>query len=340
MNISVYITSYNQKAYLQEAIDSVLAQTLPPEQIIVVDDNSSDGSQDLIAGYRSRYPDLITPIFHDQNRGVTQVRVTALQAVTGDYVTYLDGDDRYLPQKLEKEAALLESRPDIQIAYSNNYYMTAGGRRYATWVTTKAPPQGDVFLEVLTRRFPRGNPFRMELLPYALWQAVGFHDTSLDVLEDWEMRIRLSKHYRVAYCDEPLSEIRVHTGGLSNVPVEEKLRAFDAIRVKYEPLIMEMDPVTRRTVIDDMDRIRAGFIRQQAKELLGAYGQAPRGDKKEAWDYYKDSWRCYPYLDMDLLLGLALPSELYLAIRSTMRRYFGQGDGRFNPNIQAQDGSG
>ena len=142
MTISVVIPAYNAGEYIARAIDSVLAQTLPPGQIIIVDDDSSDGSQELIAGYRSRYPDLITPIFHEQNRGVARVRVTALEAVTGDYVTYLDGDDRYLPEKLEKEAALLQSRSDIQIAYSNNYYMTAGGRRYATWVTTKAPPQG------------------------------------------------------------------------------------------------------------------------------------------------------------------------------------------------------
>ncbi|UCC54424.1 MAG: glycosyltransferase family 2 protein, partial [Anaerolineaceae bacterium] len=192
MNISVFITSYNQKAFLVEAIESVLAQTLSPSQILVVDDCSSDGSQEVIEGYRSRYPDLITAIFHTQNRGVAQARAHALQAISGDYVTYVDGDDRFLPHKLEKEAALLARRSEIQIAFSNNYYMTETGQRTGIWITKKWPPQGDVFKETLTRQFPRGNLFRMELLPYAAWQAVGFHDPNLSVLEDWDMRIRLS----------------------------------------------------------------------------------------------------------------------------------------------------
>jgi hypothetical protein len=103
---------------------------------------------------------------------------------------------------------------------------------------------------------------------------------------------------------------------------------------------MEMDSGTQKIVFEELNGLRAGFIRQQAKELLGSYGQGPRGDKKKAWDYYKESWRYHPYLDLDLLLGLALPSGLYLPVRSTMRRYFGQGDGRFNQHIQPQDRSG
>ena len=330
MNISVYITSYNQKVYLQEAIDSILEQTLPAGQIIIVDDNSSDGSQELIAGYHARYSDLITPIFHDQNRGVVQARLTALQAVRGEFVTYLDGDDRFLPGKLEQEAACLLKNPRAQIAFSNHYYITAGGQRYATWITDKKPPQGDVFLEVLTRRYPRRNLFRMELLPYALWKEVGFHDPALDVLEDWEMRIRLSRKYQVAYWDEPLAEVRVHKAGLSNMAVEKKLRAFDYIWNKHEALLSGFSPQERENIKKDRNRLRAMFLRQQAKELLGAYDQTPHGGKELAWDYYKESWAYHRYLDLDLLLGLALPPGVYLPLRNSMRRYFGKGDGRFN----------
>lgn len=68
MNISVFITSYNQRDYLREAIESVLAQTLPASQIIVVDDASSDGSPDLISDYARRYPDLFTPSTTNKTR--------------------------------------------------------------------------------------------------------------------------------------------------------------------------------------------------------------------------------------------------------------------------------
>ena len=328
MNISVFITSYNQKAYLQEAIESVLVQTLPPGQIIIVDDCSNDGSQALIEGYQSRYPDLITPIFHPRNQGVAQARVSALQAVTGEYVTYLDGDDRYLPAKLEKESALLDGHRQAQIAFSNSYYMTVDGRQTKTWISNRKPPEGDVFAETLTRRFPRGNLFRMELLPYSLWKAVGFHDTALNVLEDWDMRIRLTRQYSVVYLDEPLSEIRVHPDGLSNVDAATKLSAFEYIWQKNEGLLDDMSPAERNALISDMDRLHAVFVRQQAKEVLGAYNQPGQGNKSQAWGFYRESWNYHRCLDLDLLSGLILPAQLYPPFRNSMRKLAGKGAGR------------
>ena len=145
--ISVYITSYNQKEYLVEAIDSVLNQTLKPFEIIIVDDCSTDGSREVIAGYALRYPDLVNPIYHTRNQGVAQARIDALQMVTGDYVTYVDGDDRYLPTKLEKEARLLqENANDLGMSYENQelsrtYLFRAGmkARFYLTilWYLTR-----------------------------------------------------------------------------------------------------------------------------------------------------------------------------------------------------------
>ena len=95
MKISVYISSYNQKEYLQVAIESVLNQTFLPYEIIIVDDCSSDGSQELIKEYSKKYS-FIRYVFHKENKGIAQVRITALSKVTGDFVTYLDGDDLYL----------------------------------------------------------------------------------------------------------------------------------------------------------------------------------------------------------------------------------------------------
>ena len=167
MNISVFITSYNQRDYLKEAIESVLAQTLPAEQIIVVDDASTDGSQDLIADYAREYPELFTTIYHQQNTGVAQVRIDALNAVRGDYVTYVDGDDWFLPEKLELEAAALESNPEARISFSNNEYVTEDGKT-ALWVWAEGEfvPQGDVFWQTVARDFPRRSLFRMELVHY------------------------------------------------------------------------------------------------------------------------------------------------------------------------------
>jgi glycosyltransferase involved in cell wall biosynthesis len=127
MNVSVYIPSYNQRRFLAQAIESVLAQTLRPHQVIIVDDSSTDGSQNVIATYTARHPRLITAIYHDRNRGIPRTRNDALQAVTGDCVTYVDADDRLLPTKLEREAEALAANPDAHVAFSDYVYTDSQG---------------------------------------------------------------------------------------------------------------------------------------------------------------------------------------------------------------------
>lgn len=319
MKISVYVTSYNQKEYLVEAIDSVLAQTLPASQLIIVDDCSSDGSQNIIAGYRARYPELITPLYHAENLGVARSRADALGAVTSDYVTYVDGDDRLLPSKLEKETALLLSRSDVEMAFSNSYYMTEDGRRYfGTWVTKERPSEGNVFCATFGRDFPRGNLYRMELVSFAAWKRVGFHDPDLRLLEDWDMRIRLSKHVRVAYHDEPLSEIRCHRAGLSNLRASEKLSALEYIYAKNQGLLDDVSSREKAHVMRRLDERRAAILRRQAKEELGAYGRHV-SNRRRAYELLRESLRYHRTLDLDLALGLVVPTSTYRRLRSAAR---------------------
>jgi len=248
MRISVYITSYNQKHYLREAIESALGQTLKPCQIAIVDDHSSDGSQQLIAGFHSRYPDLITPIYHARNQGVAQSRIDALQAVTGDYVTYVDGDDRLLPTKLEREGQLLRSRPQAQIAFSNVYYIDDQGTRVGIWADKVKPPEGYIFAQTFGRDFPKGNLFRSELVDYPAWKRVGFHDPALGLYEDYDMRIRLTKSLHAAYCDELLSEYRLHWDGLSTARPVAHFEALNYIYHKNKSLLNDLGKAERLCV--------------------------------------------------------------------------------------------
>lgn len=235
MNISVFITSYNQKQVLQEAIESVLAQTYRPHEIIIVDDFSSDGSQELINSYRHNYPDIIKPVFHETNLGVTQTRIDALENVTGDCVTYLDGDDLFLPEKLAQEAKLIEEG-DFDIAFSNNYYFKGEKELLWIWAYNKSdiPEPGNMHFEVIARKFPRDSLFRMELVNYNLWKRAGFHDLNMKIYEDYEMRIRLSKLAKINYTLEPLSMIRTDTHSLSKSHSQLHLESFQYIYHKYK----------------------------------------------------------------------------------------------------------
>ncbi|MEJ2098716.1 MAG: glycosyltransferase [Desulfobacterales bacterium] len=269
--ISVYITSYNQKEYLFEAIESVLAQTLKPHQVIIVDDFSNDGSQELIAKYAQKYPNLILPIYHTKNLGVVKTRIDALNAVTGDYVTYVDGDDRFLPEKLERELNILAGNSNAQIAYSNNYYINPDGQRIGVWADETKPPQGYIFKETFARRFPKSNLFRMEVINYQVLKSVGFHDPDITIYEDFDLRIRLTKHFQVAFCDEPLSEIRLHKKGLSSLSANQHLASLELIYHKSRFLLADLNEhdreIAKKGFNDYVNKISQGAAKQLAENI-------------------------------------------------------------------------
>ena len=97
MKISTVITLYNLEKYIDDAIQSVLGQTRQPDEIIVVDDCSTDGSADIVAKYRDR----VIYIKQEKNIGALRNSLSGLKAATGDIVAFLDGDDVWMPEKLE-----------------------------------------------------------------------------------------------------------------------------------------------------------------------------------------------------------------------------------------------
>lgn len=266
MNISVYITSYNQKEYLVEAVESVLAQTLRPSQVIIIDDCSKDGSRELIAGYVSKYPDLIEGIYHTENQGVTKTRIDALAAVTGDYVTYVDGDDRILPSKLEQEALTLQKNPNARISFSNYYYITAEGNRITTWANESTPPQGDIFLQAFSREFPRDSLFRSELVHSSCLKEIDLYDPNLKIYEDWDLKIRLTKHFHTVYCPSPLSEYRQNPDGLSRANAALHLKTMETIFKKNYSLLNDLNSTQKKSADQKINIILSALAKRAAQQ--------------------------------------------------------------------------
>ncbi len=312
MRISVYITSYNQKNYLIEAIESVLNQTLKPFQIIIVDDCSTDGSQEVIAGYTSRYLDLITPIYHAQNQGVSQTRIDALQAVTGDYVSRVDGDDRFLPTKLEKETKSLRDNPNAQIAFSDHYFMTVDGIHTGVWAGKESPPQSYVFRQTFARDFPRHQLFKRDLVNYKAWVNIGSYDPNLSMYEDFDMCIRLTKHLQVVYYDEPLSESRIHRSGLSSAKAAKHLAALEYIYRKNKPLLDDLSVFERRDVEQKLEGRMAEIAIQVASDAIRD-DQNQGGRTARVFKYYLQCLKSQPhyFLHYKSMLRMLLPHNVY-----------------------------
>ena len=268
MKISVYITSYNQKGFLKEAIDSVLNQTIQPFEIIIVDDASTDGSQDLIKYYAGKF-DIIRYIFHDINKGVSQVRITALNDIKGNYVSYLDGDDLYLPNKLEVESNLI-IKNKCDLAFSNNMYVLEENPQIVKWIWASneidVSDTVDLFYKTISRDFPRGSLFRMELINYEKLKKIGFHDANLKIYEDYDLRIRLAKELSFACSIEPTTKIRISNNGLSKSPKEEHLEAFNYIFKKYQKDIDALDIKQKKKLLFKLENLKEVFINPDDKE--------------------------------------------------------------------------
>ena len=304
MNVSVGITSYNQCDYLRVAIDSVLAQTLPAAEILIVDAASTDGSPQLIAAYATQYPQRVRPLLLARNGGVNAARNHVLAAATGDYLAFLDGDDRWRPAKLARAAARLVAADRPDAVFDNFVFTDAAGEPLFLWATRQKPPEGALLRRVLTLDLPRATLFRSEVVPTSLWRAAGPYDPSFAIYGDWDMRIRQAAVVpRYGYVDEVLSDYRRHGAGLSAQSVEMHLAAVDRVEAKYADLITRLE-AAEGGVCAGLARWRAKLLRRAAYSV--AAGGAP-GARAAALAYYRRSLSYARVFDARVLWQIVKP---------------------------------
>lgn len=314
--ISVFIPSYNQRAYIAEAIESVLNQTLRPFEIIIVDDCSTDGSQKIIEAYARAHPDLIRAFYQETNLGIPRNKNFALERVRGDLVTHLDGDDRFLPRKLEMELETFMNHPEAKIVYSNVYQIDANGARLRRWLdNTVLPPTGYVFGEVFGRTFPFNSTFRNEFVDYKSLKEVGFYDEAFPIYQVWDLKIRLTKRFKVAYCPEPLAEYRIHAGGISKSAASVHLNALRKIYEKNRALLNDV-PANDRAMIK-----KGLFARFKHLASSAAWDEVEKGNKKRALEYFLLALRYSNLRECDYRLAarVLLPQWAYAQFRSVYR---------------------
>ncbi|KAA3661579.1 MAG: glycosyltransferase family 2 protein, partial [Chloroflexi bacterium] len=122
--VSVIIPSYNYANFLPEAVESIFNQTFQDFEVIVVDDGSTDNTQEVVQTF------MVRDRFHyiyQENQGLAATRNTGLRAAKGDFVAFLDADDIILPNKLEVQVNWLRNNPDFGLVGSGYYYMDEHG---------------------------------------------------------------------------------------------------------------------------------------------------------------------------------------------------------------------
>ncbi|PCR89642.1 glycosyltransferase family 2 protein [Natrinema ejinorense] len=209
--VSVIIPTYNRAATLPIAIDSALEQTVDDLEVVVVDDGSTDDTDSVLAAYDDP---RVRPVVHATNRGANVARNTGLEYARGEYVAFLDSDDEWHPEKLERQLAALEDRSSDWVGtYCDSAYDLSGttGRLRSTAAAVLA--RGDdeptregneeLIGEILADNVQPGAGSTLLVRTEVARDAGGF-DEDLDRFQDPEFCLRVLEQGKLAYVDEVL----------------------------------------------------------------------------------------------------------------------------------------
>jgi glycosyltransferase involved in cell wall biosynthesis len=210
--VSVFIPSYNYERYIGAAIDSILSQSYPDWQLIVVDDASTDQSPAIIERYRRRYPERIRTILLQQNVGQSEATNIGLGLAEGEFVSFLAADDVARPRRLEAGMAVMKARSDVAAAFSRVAYIDAEGRPLPETQSPFNLDFADIRWQMLTGNFLCATSALVRLS--ALRNTGGFNRT-LGYVEDYDLWLRLLDRFELVRVDDVWVDYRMHGENLS-----------------------------------------------------------------------------------------------------------------------------
>jgi GT2 family glycosyltransferase len=205
--VTAIVATCNRAHYLAETLDSVLGQTVPPAQVIVVNDGSTDSTLEVLR----RYGDRIE-VIDQENSGRARAVNHAMPRVLGEYVWIFDDDDLALPQNLEHHLAVLEAHPEVGFVYSgcSIFYSHSDGR-----VEHKGPmrmpdvAEDEIFVRMLEQNFMQ---LQAMLVRTRCYREVGLFDPSLNLCDDYDMNLRLTRRFAGKRVDTASFLFRQHDG--------------------------------------------------------------------------------------------------------------------------------
>ena len=262
--VSVVVPTFNRSATIDRALGSVMAQTRPPDEIVVVDDGSTDTTSALV---RRDFPEA--RVIEQDNRGVSAARNRGIRSSSGDVIAFLDSDDEWLPNKLEKQLAEMTRFPDRPLCHTDEIWIRRGRR--VNQMDKHKKYGGFIFKRCLPLCVVSPSS---ALLRRSLFESVGLFDESLPACEDYDMWLRITARHPVLYLDEPLI---VKYGGHED-QLSRRFWGMDRFRIRALEKILS-DPELEK---NDREAARAEL---QRKTQLYARGARRRGKYEEASFY-------------------------------------------------------
>jgi len=222
--VSVIIPAYNAAPWIRRAVDSVLAQTHSPLEVIVIDDGSTDATVRELERYGA-----VVRILRKTNGGQASARNAGLAAAHGDWIAFLDADDEWLPRKVELQLAALRARPECHWVYSDAYIARESGPARKSIGQRTTLHAGDILNALLLEDFI-SSPTPL-VARQVLEELAGFDESPQKRgVEDWDMWLRLARAHKVLCVGEPLAIYRVHPKSFCKT-VDLDFRMLSRIRV-------------------------------------------------------------------------------------------------------------
>lgn len=276
--------TFNYGRYLARAIDSILAQSFRPAEIIVVDDGSTDDTPDVLAAYSGA---LV--VIRQANRGLSCARNVGISRARGDLIALIDSDDTWEPEKLAKQVALWLRHPDCGAVGCGVRVVDALGATIRELSFSDATGNA---LErvggVALRRQWVGGSGSGALIPARVLRDVGGFDESLGAAEDWDMWLRIAAAYPIRNVPESLARIWDHRSGSFRNVAKLQANQFAVLR----KLIDRDGPQLSRTTLR---KVRALILYDAAGEAFGA-GDWPASARYALrslanWPFSGQAWR-------------------------------------------------
>ena len=259
IRVSVIIPTFNRVDFLPSALDSVLSQSYSINEIIVVDDGSTDKTIEKLS---NKYHSVT--FLNQRNQGVSAARNTGIRQAKSPWIAFLDSDDQWKPDKIEKQIKYLSQNPHVKACHTGEQWIRNGSEVPTAPFLNKASRA--LFERSLERCLICPSSI---LLHHSIFRQIGFFDVNLTICEDYDFWLRLLLSYQVELVDEPLviktgghsDQLSTSTWGLDRFRIQSLEKIF-----KTETLISHQKKLILETIVRKAELLAKGFIKH-GKEL-------------------------------------------------------------------------
>ena len=238
--ISIILPVYNGATTIQATIDSVLQQTFSDFELIIIDDDSTDHTLEIL----SQYTDSRIQVLSCSHRGAAASRNRGLKQASGEYIAFLDADDLWTPDKLEAQLNALQTHPKAAVAYSWTDYIDESGNWRQAGRHRRV--NGDAFAQMLRSNFLENgsNPL---ICRYAL-DDVGDFDESLTGGQDWDLYLRLAARY--LFVNVPAVQIfyRIRNNSISANITRQEQQVVKVLNRAFSQAPESLQPLKRKSL--------------------------------------------------------------------------------------------